>query len=578
MMKKFLRTAVIFLLTAMICLSVVGCNGSIPANTALMWVAGGSDELRYLDTIATEYNKIDDSKQIRFISMGTYNTMLESFKYGNNLPDIVYIDDEYFKRFVDGNFLKPLDELLEESTLDISSMWPQAVSRYRYNPENNTSNASDPLWAIPKELDSTVLYYNEGAFTASGITVISVPEEKIAEFNAGTYRDGNGKLKSEYPALSSREVLAKGYMRDNPYTQGNIWVTPQSGELLVFNNRIPMSWDEVEDLAMYMTRSYRTASPTLYGYYTEFWFNYGWSVGGDCIGDINGDGQWEFTLDDNHPNYKVLKDTTINGVEYKASGEGNDFVFVEYKEKNWLAANEATAESLVADGTLEKFPSTLEAFTRFAALSRDTTSTDPVGLAVAQKPSGASAASDTNAALGKFNMGTELAMFVGFSDNLGSLSTKVNWNIAPLPVYKTYNLNGSIKQIGMRSGHGRGYGVGIVSNTEKTEIAMDFLEYFLGESGQKALAGRGERIPNNMDIAMSDWLKSGKNYEQVVIETQYQRPGDWWYMPERAWIANWSQPLNQNQVSVRNSNLTLTQYFLNIKQPTNEALQKFWKK
>lgn len=107
---------------------------------------------------------------------------------------------------------------------------------------------------------------------------------------------------------------------------------------------------------------------------------------------------------------------------------------------------------------------------------------------------------------------------------------------------------------------------------------MDFLEYFLGESGQKALAGRGERIPNNMDIAMSDWLKSGKNYEQVVIETQYQRPGDWWYMPERAWIANWSQPLNQNQVSVRNSNLTLTQYFLNIKQPTNEALQKFWKK
>ena len=50
----------------------------------------------------------------------------------------------------------------------------------------------------------------------------------------------------------------------------------------------------------------------------------------------------------------------------------------------------------------------------------------------------------------------------------------------------------------MRAGHGRGYGVGIVSTTKKTEIAMDFLEFFLGEWGQKKLAVRGERIPNNM--------------------------------------------------------------------------------
>ena len=553
----------------------VACSdpNSVPANTVLMWVVGGSDEIRYLDTVTTAYNKIDSAKQVRFTPMGTYNTMLERFKYGNNLPDIVYIDDEYFKRFVDGGFIQPLDDLFAESSLDISAMWPQAVSRYRYNPANNTSNETDALWAIPKELDSTVLYYNEGAFESSGITVISVPEDKIEEFNAGSYRDGNGKLKSEYPKLNGIDVEAKGYMRDNPYTQGNTWTTPVSGEILVFNNRIPMSWDETEDLAMYMTKSYRNGSPTTYGYYTEFWFNYGWSVGGDCVGDIDGNGKWEFTLNDDNPNYKVLKDTTINGVEYKASS-GENFVFVAYKDKKWLAEHPATVAEWTANGTLEEFPSTLTAFTRFAALSRDKTSTDPQGLAISQKPSVASA---TEAAFGRFNLGGELAMFVGFSDSLASFSQNVDWNIAPLPVYKTYNLSGTVKQIGARAGHGRGYAVGIVSDTAKKDIAVDFLEYFLGEQGQKALAERGARVPNNMASAMSDWMKSGKNYEQVVIETQYQRPGDWWYMPERAWIANWSQPLNQNVTSVRNSNLTLTAYFNQVIEPTNTALKQFWK-
>lgn len=574
-MRNFFKTATACILAVLCMLGSTACSdpNSVPANTVLMWVVGGSDEIRYLDTVTTAYNQIDASKQVRFTPMGTYNTMLERFKYGNNLPDIVYIDDEYFKRFVDGGFLQPLDELFAESSLNIAAMWPQAVSRYRYNPENNTSTETDTLWAIPKELDSTVLYYNEGAFLSSGITVISVPEDKIAEFNAGEYRDGNGKLKSEYPKLNGIDVEAKGYMRDNPYTAGRTWTAPVSGEILVFNNRIPMSWDETEDLAMFMTKSYRNGSPTTYGYYTEFWFNYGWSVGGDCVGDTDGNGKWEFTLNDGNPNYKVLQDVTINGAAYRASA-GEDFVFVAYKDKKWLAENPSKAAELTGNGTLEQFPSTLDAFTRFAALSRDKNSSDPKGLAVAQKPSVASA---TEAALGRFNLGGELAMFVGFSDSLASFNQNVQWNVAPLPVYKTYNPNGSVKQIGARAGHGRGYAVGLVSNSAKNDIAVNFLEYFLGEPGQKALAERGARVPNNKAAAESDWMKSGKNYEQVVIETQYQRPGDWWYMPERAWIANWSQPLNQNVTSVRNGNLTLTAYFNQVTEPTNTALKQFWK-
>ena len=66
---------------------------------------------------------------------------------------------------------------------------------------------------------------------------------------------------------------------------------PTSGEITVFNNRIPMNWDELEDLAMVFSPK---ANPnatqqfgTEYGMFTEWWFNYGWSVGGDCLQDLS---------------------------------------------------------------------------------------------------------------------------------------------------------------------------------------------------------------------------------------------------------------------------------------------------
>lgn len=559
----------------------VGCStDTVAANEVLIWAITGSDNAAWLTEMEREFEA--ENSDIGIVVRATfadYNSILTSFARGNS-PDIVYVDDEYFKRYADGGFITPLDDLIEEywadsELIDVSEIWDPALSRYRYEVSNNTSDADDPLYCIPKDMDPTVLYYNEGAFEELGIIVISVDEEDLDDWNRGDIADANGKKKSDYEALNGVTVPSRGYWRsDGNWVSGTTWQQPASGATLVFNNRIPMSWDEVEDLSMLCTSSYNTSSPTTYGYYTEWWFNYGWSVGGDCIGDTTGDGDYVFTLNDDASNYKVLKETTVNGTPY-APGTQETPVFLSYEDKYYLAENADEASKLVADGAIEEFPSTLDAFTRFCALSRDKTSSDPTGLAVSPKPSVVPTASD---ALGRFNTDGYLAMFVGYSSSVASMSNDVDWNIAPLPVYKTYTsgYSDAVVQIGARAGHSKSTGLAIAADSEKKEMAMQVLAYLAGTPGQTALAKQHYYLPNTEDVARTDYLTdTSKNYEQLLVETRYENPGDWWYMLDREWIANWSEPLNQNPNSVRNSGMTLSEYFAAVVDQTNRDLQMY---
>lgn len=85
----------------------------------------------------------------------------------------------------------------------------------------------------------------------------------------------------------------------------------------MFNNRIGMNWEEQRNLLKYFTPEYNSSATTEYGFVSEYWFNYGWSVGGDVMG-YNGT-EYDFTLLDDRPNYIVTKDNTvINGATYMA--------------------------------------------------------------------------------------------------------------------------------------------------------------------------------------------------------------------------------------------------------------------
>ena len=154
-----------------------------------------------------------------------------------------------------------LDDYIEKSEeIKVDEMWPSINVIFMVN--TTTQDGPDAhYWGIPKDIGPTVIYYNETFFKNAGVTVISVFEEDLEAFNNGS-PDSRGKTKQEYGLTST--VKVKGYF--------------EADGKKVFNNKIAMSWDETVALSLQVQNN----SNAQYGFFTEWWFNYGWSVGGDC--------------------------------------------------------------------------------------------------------------------------------------------------------------------------------------------------------------------------------------------------------------------------------------------------------
>ena len=148
----------------------------------------------------------------------------------------------------------------------------------------------------------------------------------------------------EYAGTETIVVPKKGFFRQDSFnnfigtseanSDSSTWDNPNAdgvNEIVkVFNASIAMNWDETEDLARLLSiaqnknnlnrKAGERSVATTYGYYTEWWFNYGWSVGGDCLQDLTGEGTWTYGLADWSANYKVtenaLDQVDENGNKY----------------------------------------------------------------------------------------------------------------------------------------------------------------------------------------------------------------------------------------------------------------------
>lgn len=499
--------------------------------------------------------------------------------------DVFGTRDEYFKKYA--QYFETLDEYegLEDITADI---YENQLSRLRYDVVNNTSNADDALYALPLVNSISVMYYNRTLLEQTGVKVISVAEEDLAAFNAGG-ADANGKTKADLSIPSDFTVPARGFYRENAYVkqsgtdEGN-WTRPANGELMIFNEKIAMSWDEMEDIGMLMTRSVNNSSPTDYGYWTEWWFAYGWSVGGDCIEDISGNGDWKYTLPDSTPNYIVTEGRTYTGAYtgtvYKA-GETLDFLdklnvgrgdVVVANNDNTFTVNGQSAtvrpavEEAVRAGALVELPSTREAFSRFALLAGEG------GLGICPTVSTVS----TNA-INWFNSG-RLAFCVEefrYSADVGKAMTQRgnDWGVAPLPIYKTYDADGNVETQGKLVAHSLGYGIAINKNSQMKEEAWKFVSW-MADEGQTVLAQNGYFSSHSSDEGVYLENTSYPNAAVLGEINSYSQPGDWWYMPDRSWVDIWATPLNSQ---VRNGTMSLESFFANYTGATNSALAAYKK-
>ena len=281
--------------------------------------------------------------------------------------DIIFANDRSFKKWASEDYIVNLKQFTSGAKYkeEINGMWSSIHPRFRLNKDGYTSYEDDPYWGLPVDADATALYYNRTALENCGVIVISIDDETVTSENLGELSLKYEGLKAEHvgktlmelwndnliadkfgqyhdtcgnrgeitngagfsaDVLKTRNITvpAKGYYREdaeNNYCGVGEWVNPNENGVTdvvkVFNASIAMNWDEIEDVAHLLTQKFNKNThkrtndygevSTPYGYYSEWYFHYVRSVGGDCLQDTTNEGTWMFGLSDWSTNYKVTK-------------------------------------------------------------------------------------------------------------------------------------------------------------------------------------------------------------------------------------------------------------------------------
>lgn len=607
-MKKFI--CVIFA-AILFSVTLFGCGGAGNSNVKF-WVYGDESELEIYTIMTEEFNetygkengiKVDISTK----PPGNYESLIQTVSTSKSGPDVFLCIEDNFKKWVNMGFLTDMTQYLDAVTdIDVSDVYATTVDRLRYDVDNNTSNPDDPLYGLPLDTKPSALYYNESMFEKAGIIVISVDEENLDAWNDGGVADNRGKTRADYeaehPELKGVTVPNKGYYRSlYPYTVDVGWTYPDENEVLVFNNRIAMNWDEIEDLAMLFTPSYNTSAAaefgTDFGYFTEWWFNYGWSVGGDCLTDLSGNGDWNFSLLDYTPNFMVTGESYTGAYTGKTYTKGET---LEHLDKLDIPAGETmtpdneggytyngqkigirqSVTEAAENGTLTALPSTREAFTRYLKLGAEKTADieGEGGLAISPNPLTFS----TRTRMNYFYSG-KMAMLVDYSSYMATVSEQAEergfkWDIAPLAVYKEYvdPLEPDCDEtvvVGKTAGQSNSKAMVSRENSQNKESAAKFIKWMASKAGQTIRAENGH-FPNQKEL-MSRVVFPGyapANVKAFSEALEFQGAGDWWYMADYEWINVWAVPLNSE---VRNGTMTYDAWRADAVNDTNERLKLY---
>lgn len=529
-MKKITNKFAMLILPLLLASCVSGGGNTEGKTTVTLWGWGDQAEIQVFTDLLQDYNKNNnDNIYVNFVKKpsGSYYSSLETNLTGRQAPDLFYVGDSMTKRYANAGYLEDLTSYINNSEkIDTTDIWPTLMERFQFNPNNYQYDENEPIWGLPKDMGSTVIFYNEDAFKAQGIKIISAKDN-----------DGDGKVTYE-----NTEYPAKGYDHSSK----------------VFNNKIAMTFEELEEISTLLTHSTSIASShqTRWSFYSSWWFFAGWSVGGDCIQfkqtddeNYNG-GYWEFTLDDTKPNYRVLKNVNINGHDYKANS------FVDYYDLEFMQTYQDKT-TLIENGTLVELPSINEMFEYWISCFEN---------GISPKPE------DISNSLALFT-NQEVAMYVTGRYDVVQFRKNANfaWDCAPLPKHKD----------GVSAGHSGSMCLSMAKKAPNKQEAFKIVEYLCGVEGQDALAETGFNVPGQMSLAYDEnknFLNSDLrpyNNEVFLDAAQVQKGGDWTYLKDDAWINIWAPTLNGD---VLNGVQTTKQLFSKYKDKVNDALKEYTKK
>lgn len=590
MRNCFMKKVLIVLLAAAMLMSFAACgnggNQSGGDRTQITFYAGiTADNGPAHQQMVERYNEtqgVIDGVYVNYKPKASgYDSDLSTVFASKNPPDVLTIEDQYFKGYTKKGSLYNIQTLVDNPELvtkneagavnmELDKMPAELVNRFRIDWANKTAgNETDPLYAIPNGANPTFLYYNIDAFEKAGVNIISVSEEELAAYNTanGTTYAAHGYAEYDVGAAPAQGLKSSVNLSGKEVVK-------------VFNNQIPMNWNELIVLSKYLTQSYNAESVTQYGFLTEWWFSHGWSVGGDCMTWDETSKQYIFSLGNSDPGYIAVKDVTVNGTSYKAGD------ILSNVDKAYLAANPTAVTP-----ELYVLPSQYDAFAEFCALSQQTgKSVDFAGKrGYGISPSPAKLGSYSKP---QFFTAQNVAMLVeqltAMPNVALSAANRFRWDIAPVVQYREYeggdlNEDGSLKTIGadgytgeikvvegtpivgLRSASSKNTCFAIPAGAANPEAAYKFIQWAAGAEAQAILATANTQVPNYVQTGLTEEFLTASqrvcaNYRIAVEAVEYEKIGDWAYLEDGQWVTYWSNILNTD---VRNGDMLLDAFFTN---------------
>ncbi|OQP24307.1 ABC transporter substrate-binding protein [Geobacillus zalihae] len=128
---------------------------------------GAPDELAVFKELVSNFEKDHPNIKLRIIHIpndysGKMNTMLA----GGTAPDIVFVSDGDFGRWVKAGLFLNIQEMVDNSDIKLDDMWESALGRYKFDGKRL---GQGDLYALPKDIGPSVLYYNKELFDKAGL-------------------------------------------------------------------------------------------------------------------------------------------------------------------------------------------------------------------------------------------------------------------------------------------------------------------------------------------------------------------------------------------------------------------------